>query len=108
MRRIALTLLLAGAIVPQALPAQSSQFGVRGLGLPGREQSVRALGTGGAFASFDGESSVSPASLAFLGRITATFTILNDYRSTATPAGEASIRDPRFPQFLVGGVAVLR
>jgi hypothetical protein len=102
-RRIALTLLLAGAIVPQALPAQSSQFGVRGLGLPGREQSVRALGTGGAFASFDGESSVSPASLAFLGRITATFTILNDYRSTATPAGEASIRDPRFPQFLVGG-----
>lgn len=103
MRRIALTLLLAGAIVPQALPAQSSQFGVRGLGLPGREQSVRALGTGGAFASFDGESSVSPASLAFLGRITATFTILNDYRSTATPAGEASIRDPRFPQFLVGG-----
>ena len=103
MRRIALTLLLAGPIVPQALPAQSSQFGVRGLGLPGREQSVRALGTGGAFASFDGESSVSPASLAFLGRITATFTILNDYRSTATPAGEASIRDPRFPQFLVGG-----
>jgi hypothetical protein len=102
-QRVLLTFLLAGAAVPGALPAQSSQFGVRGLGLPGREQSVRALGTGGAFAFFDGESSVSPASLAFLGRITATFTILNDYRNTATPAGEASIRDPRFPQFLVGG-----
>jgi hypothetical protein len=83
--------------------AQSSQFGVRGLGLPGREQSVRALGTGGALAFFDGESSVSPASLAFLGRLTATFTVLGDYRRTSTPAGEASIRNPRFPQFLVGG-----
>jgi hypothetical protein len=103
MPRTLLTLLLAitaGTITAQA---QSSQFGVRGLGLPGRAQSVRAMGTGGAFAFFDGESSVSPASLAFLGRLTATFTALGDYRSTNTPAGEASIRDPRFPQFLVGG-----
>ncbi len=88
---------------PAALAAQSSQFGVRGLGLPGREQSVRAMGTGGGFAFFDGESSVSPASLVFLGRLTATFTALGDYRSTSTPAGDGSIRDPRFPQFLVGG-----
>jgi hypothetical protein len=85
------------------LAAQSSQFGVRGLGLPGRAQSVRAMGAAGAFAFFDGESSVSPASLVFLGRLTAVFTALGDYRSTNTPAGEASIRDPRFPQFLVGG-----
>jgi len=100
-RAIASLMLVAAA--PSALAAQSSQFGVRGLGLPGREQSVRALGTGGAFAFFDGESSVSPASLVFLGRLTATFTAVGDYRSTSTPAGEASIRDPRFPQFLVGG-----
>ncbi len=103
MRRIVAWLVLLIALVPPSLAAQSSQFGVRGLGLPGREQSVRALGTGGAFALFDGESSVSPASLAFLGRLTATFTVLGDYRSTSTSAGEASIRNSRFPQFLVGG-----
>ncbi len=102
MRHVLVPLLLLAA-APHALAGQSSQFGVRGLGLPGREQSVRAMGSGGAFSFFDGESSVSPASLVFLGRLTATFTALGDYRSTSTPAGEASIRDPRFPQFLVGG-----
>jgi hypothetical protein len=61
------------------------------------------MGTGGAFAFFDGESSVSPAALVFLGRLSATFTALGDYRSTSSPAGDASIRNPRFPQFLVGG-----
>ncbi|HEU5171486.1 MAG TPA: hypothetical protein VFU46_13150 [Gemmatimonadales bacterium] len=94
---------LALLVAPGALAAQSSQFGVRGLGLPGREQSARAMGTAGAFASFDGESSVNPASIVFLGRLTATFTALGDYRSSTSPGGEASIRDPRFPQFLVGG-----
>ncbi|MGH7516710.1 MAG: hypothetical protein ACREOC_04470 [Gemmatimonadales bacterium] len=103
MRRVLVSLMLVLVAAPHALAAQSSQFGVRGLGLPGRAQSVRAIGSGGAFAFFDGESSVSPASLVYLGRLTATFTALGDYRSTSTPAGDASIRDPRFPQFLVGG-----
>jgi hypothetical protein len=102
-RRAFLWFMLLLAAAPRALSAQSSQFGVRGLGLPGRAQSVRAVGTSGAFAFFDGESSVSPASLGFLGRLTATFTLLGDYRNTTTPAGDASIRNPRFPQFLVGG-----
>jgi hypothetical protein len=102
MRRF-LVLLLALGAVPPRLSAQSSQFGVRGLGLPGRQQSARAMGTAGAFAFFDGESSVSPASIAYIGQLTATFTALGDYRSTSTPSGEASIRNPRFPQFLVGG-----
>ena len=103
MRRFPLLLLLTLGTLPPQLAAQSSQFGVRGLGLPGRQQSVRAMGSGGAFAFFDGESSVSPASLAYISQLTATFTVLGDYRSTSTPAGEASIRTPRFPQFLVGG-----
>jgi hypothetical protein len=102
-RRILFLIALVAGGGMHPLAAQSSQFGVRGLGLPGREQSVRAMGTGGAFAFFDGESSVSPASLVFLGRLTATFTALGDYRSSTSPEGEASIRDPRFPQFLVGG-----
>lgn len=101
MRRLVLLALLAG--VPAAAAAQSSEFGVRGLGLPGREQSARAMGSAGAFAFFDPGSSVTPASLAYLGSLTATFTALGDYRSSTDPAGTASIRDPRFPQFALGG-----
>jgi len=75
-RRLLLLLLIAGA--PAAGAAQSSQFGVRGLGLPGRAQSVRAMGSGGAFSMFDGQSSVSPASLVYLPSMTATFTVMSD------------------------------
>ena len=101
MRRTVLLALLVG--LPVAASAQSSQFGVRGLGLPGREQSARAMGSGGAFSFFDPASSVSPASIAYLGSLTASFTVLNDYRSSTDPAGTGSIRDFRFPQFSVGG-----
>jgi len=72
MRRLIL-LLLALAAVPPVLCAQSSQFGVRGLGLPGRQQSARAMGSAGAFAFFDGESSVSPASIGYLGQLEKNF-----------------------------------
>jgi len=92
-RPLVLLALLAG--IPAAVAAQSSQFGVRGLGLPGREQSARAMGNAGAFSFFDPGSSVSPASIAYLGSLTATFTVLGDYRSSTDPAGGSSIRDPR-------------
>jgi len=38
---------------PNRLTAQDSQFGIRGLGTPGKWESVRARSTGGAFAPFD-------------------------------------------------------
>lgn len=102
MRRHLFACLLV-AVLPAAAHAQSSQFGVRGLGMPGREQSARALGTAGAFALFDGESTVSPATLAYLGLLTASFNGMSDYRTSESPAGSASVRNFRFPQFLVGG-----
>ncbi|HEU4649188.1 MAG TPA: hypothetical protein VFS33_09025, partial [Gemmatimonadales bacterium] len=102
MRRHLFACLLLAAI-PAAAQAQASQFGVRGLGFPGREESARALGTAGAFGLFDGESSLTPASLAYLGLMTASFNGMSDYRSSESPAGSASIRNFRFPQFLVGG-----
>ena len=83
------------------LPSRRSSA-CAGSGCPGREQSARAMGTG-AFSFFDASSSVSPASLAYLGSLTASFTVLNDYRSSTDPAGTGSIRDFRFPQFAVGG-----
>jgi hypothetical protein len=100
-RRFLLLLLLTG--MPAVGAAQSSQFGVRGLGLPGRAQSARAMGSGGAFSLFDPQSSVSPAALAYLPSLTATFTVLNDYRSSTNPGGTTSLRDPHFPQFAIGG-----
>lgn len=98
------TLLLVGlAALPAALGAQSSQFGVRGLGLPGRAASARSLGMGGSLSLFDGESSRNPASLAMLTQTTAIFTANTNWRTSTNPAGSATARDTRFPQMLIGG-----
>jgi hypothetical protein len=100
-RVILLSVLLAGA--PAVSVAQSSQFGVRGLGLPGRALSVHALGTGGSFGLFDPESSLNPAALAALPALTAVFSGMQDFRHIENPAGTGSLRESRFPQMAVGG-----
>ena len=61
MRR--LLLLSALILAPAGAAAQSSQFGVRGLGMPGRPLTARAFATGGAFGLFEGESGLNPAAL---------------------------------------------
>jgi hypothetical protein len=100
-RRVLLLVLLAGT--PAAGAAQSSQFGVRGLGLPGRSLSVHALATGGSFGLFDPESSLNPAALAAFPALTAVFSGMEDFRHVENPAGSASVRESRFPQMAVGG-----
>jgi hypothetical protein len=100
-RRVILLLLLAGT--PAVGAAQSSQFGVRGLGLPGRSLSVHALATGGSFGLFDPESSLNPAALAGFPALTAVFSGMEDFRHVENPAGTASVRESRFPQMAVGG-----
>jgi hypothetical protein len=101
-RRVILLVLLAGT--PAVAAAQSSQFGVRGLGLPGRSLSVHALGSGGAFGLFDPESSLNPAALAGLPALTAVFSGVQDFRHVENPAGTGSLRESRFPQMAVGGL----
>src|SRR2546421_10157169 len=67
-------LVLAWVLTAQPLnrlTAQDSQFGIRGLGTPGKSESVRARSTGGAFAPFDPFSPLLDASLADVRRITA-------------------------------------
>jgi hypothetical protein len=96
-----LLLLLASFSGP--LVAQSSQFGVRGLGLPGRSLTARGVASGGAFALFDPESSVNPAALAGVLNLTAVFTVNQGFRTVDNPAGSASVRDIRFPQLMVVG-----
>ncbi len=101
MRRLLCLLLLSAA--PASALAQSSQFGILDLGHPYRGASVAALGTGGSFASFDGTSTLNPASISSLGGLTATFSVLGEWRSWQSPDGNASLRDSRFPSFMVGG-----
>ena len=100
MRRAAL--LVVSLLLPTPVWAQS-QFGVRGLGYPGRELATRAAASGGAFALFDPESSVNPAALGGLTLLTSVFTINQDIGTVENPAGSASIRDTRFPQLMVAG-----
>jgi hypothetical protein len=103
MRRV-----FSGAVaVVLALPgmarAQTSEFGIRGLGVPGREVSTRSLALGGALGLFDGESSLNPAALGTLTTTTALFTTNGAWTNTTNPTGSLSTQDTRFPQMLVGG-----
>lgn len=83
--------------------AQSSQFGINGLGIPGRGLSVRAMGAGGAFGYFDPLSGLNPASVNELTQLTAGFSMVGSFRNSRNPSAEESGRDTRFPQFVAGG-----
>ena len=97
------SLLILLALMPGVSRAQSSQFGVRGLGFPGRALAVRSMGSSGAFGLFDHESSLNPAALAAVPTLTSVFTVAQSFRHTENPAGTASLRDTRFPQLSVAG-----
>jgi hypothetical protein len=98
-----LLLLALLALAPATLAAQASQFGVRGLGVPGRPLSTRAAGSSGAFAMFDAESGLNPATLGGLAAMTATFNTTESFRTVENPAGSESLRDTRFPYISFGG-----
>ena len=97
------SLLILLALVPGVSGAQSSQFGVRGLGFPGRGLAVRAAGSSGAFGLFDPESSLNPAALGAVPTLTSVFVGAQSFRHTENPAGTASLRDTRFPLLSVAG-----
>ena len=101
MQRVLLCLLVT--LGPASLAAQSSQFGVRGLGYPGRELATRASGSSGAFGLFDPESSQNPAALGAVTTLTSIFTAAQGFRHLENPGGSATLRDTRFPQLSVVG-----
>lgn len=101
MRRLRPLVLLV--LVGSPLAAQSSQFGVRGLGLPMRPISVRATGTGGAFGLFDSESALNPAAIGLSTYLNASFQTVQGWRHSESPAGSASAQDNRFPGIFVSG-----
>lgn len=101
MRRALLSLLLLG--LPVVAEAQSSQFGIRGLGYPSSPYSARARGMGGATAIFDAESALNPASLGYLTEMTAAFSVVDDRRVVEGPGGNGNTQGMRFPLFSIGG-----
>ncbi|MBA3892638.1 MAG: hypothetical protein H0X69_02940 [Gemmatimonadales bacterium] len=101
MRRLLFVGLLA--LWPAMAAAQASQFGVRGLGVPGRSLSTRAAGSSGAFGMFDAESGLNPAALSALVVMTANFNGTQSFRTAENPAGSESLRDSRFPHVAFGG-----
>jgi len=104
-----LTVLVLTVSPSARLPAQDSQFGIRGLGSPGKWESVRARSAGGAFAPFDAFSPLLDASLADVRRLSASVTSGTSWR-TVDPVGrpEASLRGTRFPAVVISGPLVGR
>jgi hypothetical protein len=101
-RLSALAVLLAGA-APVHLWAQDSQFGIRGLGTPGRWESARTRATGGAFAPFDPMSPLMDATIADVGRLTATAAAAASYRQADIAGTTTPLRATRFPLMVVAG-----
>jgi hypothetical protein len=103
--RLAAVVILAGLTLggPVEVAAQSSIFGIRGLGLPGRPLTPRARATGGSFGLFDPESDLNPAALANQSTVTAGFVLVPSRRRWESPAGSESLRETRFPLMYVGG-----
>ncbi len=90
------------------LAAQDSQFGIRGLGTPGKWESVRARSTGGAFAPFDPFSPLIDAPLGDIRRMSASITTGASWRSVAVDSGTSSLRGTRFPALVLAGPAMRR
>ena len=88
---------------PNRLTAQDSQFGIRGLGTPGKSESVRARSTGGAFAPFDAFSPLIEASLADVHRMSAGVTTGTSWRSIDAGGATSTLRGTRFPALVIAG-----
>lgn len=103
MRRSLILLTALGVLATVPAWGQSSQFGINGLGIPGRGLSIRAAGADGAFGFFDPLSSLNPASVNELTQLTAGFAMVGSFRNSSNPSADESGRDTRFPQFIAGG-----
>ncbi len=95
--------MLLTASPPDRLAAQDSQFGIRGLGTPGRWESVRSRSTGGAFGPFDPLSPLTEAPLADIGQLTATAVGGTSHRDVAVGGTTTALRATRFPLMGVAG-----
>jgi hypothetical protein len=91
------------AIAPRALAGQDSQFGISGLGTPGRSESVRGRATAGALAPFDALSALADAALAAADKLTVTTGSASSYRSLDFSGERTWLRATRFPILGIAG-----
>ena len=106
---VLVALVFLAALWPSGrLAAQDSQFGIRGLGTPGKWESVRARSTGGAFAPFDAFSPLIDASLADVRRMSANVTSGTSWRSIDASGVQSSLRGTRFPAMVIAGPVTRR
>jgi hypothetical protein len=104
----AVRVLAVGAALLTAQPAnrlsaQDSQFGIRGLGTPGKWESVRARSSGGAFAPFDAFSPLIDASLIDVRRLSGSVTGAMSRRTVDIAGTQTPLRGTRFPAFVIAG-----
>ena len=98
-----LTLLACALVAGRTARAQDSEFGIRGLGTPGRWESGRARTGGGAFAAFDPASTLTEAALADIGSVTASVAEAATFRHVEAPGVGTWLRSTRYPLLTVGG-----
>jgi hypothetical protein len=97
-------LALLGLVSPASALAQNSIYGVAGIGFPEEPIGVHARSLGGGNAAFDALSAVNPGAVADFGRLAASMTMSEGFRSYA--AGDTSVsglRETRFPFGIMGG-----
>src|SRR2546427_10839542 len=93
---VALVAVLACCVAGPAR-AQDSQFGIKGLGTPGRMEGVRVRSTAGAFAPFDPISALAGAAPSGVGRLTARTRSNTSYRPGRLGGAGAEPPAPRLP-----------
>ena len=101
--RVGRLAILLSAYPAIRLSAQDSQYGIRGLGTPGRWESVRARSTGGAFGPFDPLSPLMEAQLADVGHLTGGAMTAASYRDAETGGSTTALRETRFPLLQLAG-----
>jgi len=101
---VVLILLVGGG----RLAAQDSQFGIQGLGTPGKQESVRSRSAAGAFAAFDAFSPLMDASLADIRRLSGSVTGATSWRKVPADSGEVTLRGTRFPALVIAGPILRR
>lgn len=103
MRRVA-WLLLLGLASPASALAQNSIYGVAGIGFPEEPIGVHARALGGGSAAFDALSALNPGAVADFGRLAASVTMSEGFRSyTAGDSSIGGLRETRFPFGILGG-----
>jgi opacity protein-like surface antigen len=104
-RPAALALLLAALAVSDAA-AQTSLYGVLGVGYPGRPSGVRSRTMGSGIDGVDPGSAMNPAAISEIDRLTAAVSSITSFRSFEIEAGGGAqdVRDTRFPYASIAGV----